>query len=140
MHVLVTGGTGQAGRFVVRDLAEAGHRVTVLGRSGEVAWRLGDAVRLPAADALVHAAFDHVPGAYRGGEGGDPAGFWRRNFDGSVRLFGQARDAGVRRCVFFVEPGGLRAAAGRRAGGGGGRRRAGEPLRAAEARDGGGFG
>ena len=75
MHVLVTGGTGTVGRFVVPALQAAGHRVTTLGRRpGDHPWDLADpAPRLPPADALVHAALAHVPGAYRGGEGDDPA-------------------------------------------------------------------
>ncbi|MGO4837542.1 NAD-dependent epimerase/dehydratase family protein, partial [Rhizobiaceae sp. 2RAB30] len=50
---------------------------------------------------FVHAAFDHVPGKYRGGEGSDPEGFWRRNHDGSVALFDAARRAGVRRTIYL---------------------------------------
>jgi UDP-glucose 4-epimerase len=42
-------------------------------------------------DAVVHAAFDHLPGRYRGGEGDDPARFRRINLDGSVRLFESAK-------------------------------------------------
>ena len=40
MHVLVTGATGTVGRFVVPALAAAGHRVTTLGRAGDLPWRL----------------------------------------------------------------------------------------------------
>ncbi len=54
--------------------------------------------RLPPADALVHAALAHVPGAYRGGEGIDPARFRRLNLDGTVRLFDAA---GPARIVFL---------------------------------------
>lgn len=88
MHVLLTGATGIVGRFVAPALAAAGHRVTRLGRTGDVTWSLDDpAPRLPAADALVHLAFDHLPGRYRGGEGDDPARFRRLNLDGTLRLF-----------------------------------------------------
>ena len=95
MHVLVTGATGAVGRFVVPALAAAGHRVTTLGRAGDVRWRLGDSTRIPAADALVHLALAHVPGAYRGGEGDDPDGFRRLNLDGTLRLFDAAGDARI---------------------------------------------
>lgn len=103
MHVLLTGGTGQVGRFIAAAAREAGHRVTPLGRNtGEVAWSLADPVpELPAADALVHAAFHHRPGAYRGGEGDDPDTFWRLNHDGSLALFRAARTAGIPRWLFL---------------------------------------
>ena len=115
-HVLVTGGTGLVGRFIVEDLLEHGYRVTVAGRhapeeglfSRPVGFR---PMRLdPDEDMLalfddvyhlVHAAFSHVPGRYRGGEGDDPQGYLRANVDGSICLFEAARDAGLRRCVFL---------------------------------------
>lgn len=115
-RVLVSGGTGYAGRFIVEHLLANGYKVTVGGRtapepgffSKDVAFvplRLDpDADQIEAFDHVyyfVHAAFDHVPGRYRGGEGDDPEGFQRANLDGTVRLFETARDAGVRRCVFL---------------------------------------
>lgn len=99
MHVLLTGAGGVVGRFVAPALAAAGHRVTRLGRTGDVVWSLDDErPALPAADALVHLAFDHVPGRYRGGEGEDPARFRRRNLDGTLRLF----DAAGRARIVFL--------------------------------------
>ncbi|WP_426126873.1 NAD-dependent epimerase/dehydratase family protein [Pararhizobium sp. PWRC1-1] len=115
-RVLVSGGTGYAGRFIVEHLLANGYKVTVGGRtapeqgffSRDVAFvplRLDpDADQIEAFDHVyyfVHAAFDHMPGKYRGGEGDDPEGFRRANLDGTVRLFETARDAGVRRCVFL---------------------------------------
>jgi UDP-glucose 4-epimerase len=104
MHVLLTGANGVVGRFLAPALVAAGHRVTTLGRRpGDHPWDLGErAPRLPAADALVHAAFAHVPGAYRGGEGDDPEGFRRLNLDGSRRLFDAA---GTARIVFLSSRG-----------------------------------
>jgi nucleoside-diphosphate-sugar epimerase len=94
MHVLVTGGTGYVGRFIVEALQAAGHRPTLLGRRPPaVPWDLADPhPRLPPADALVHAALEHAPAAYRGGEGDDPARFRRLNLDGTRALFDAAGD------------------------------------------------
>lgn len=115
-RTIVSGGTGFAGRFVVESLLEAGHEVTVLGRrpppegffSRAVAFR-GFTLEahevceahVAGGDFLVHAAFDHLPGRYRGGEGDDRQGFRRRNLDGSLALFDAARRAGVKRIVFL---------------------------------------
>ncbi len=94
MHLLVTGGAGYVGRFIVEAARAAGHRVTSLGRHpGDTPWDLADpAPRLPSAVALVHAALAHAPGAYRGGEGDDPARFRRLNLDGTRALFDAAGD------------------------------------------------
>ncbi len=116
MKVLVSGGTGTVGRFVVRTLFAAGHEVRVLARTPPPAGRLPPGVEFVAGsldperdqtaafadmDAFVHAAFDHVPGKYRGGEGNDPNSFRLRNLDGSVALFETAKRAGVHRVVFL---------------------------------------
>jgi UDP-glucose 4-epimerase len=95
MHVLVTGATGTVGRFAVPALSHAGHRVTSLGRDGDVHWTLDTPARLPEADALLHLALAHVPGRYRGGEGDDPETFRRLNLDGTLRLFESAGDARI---------------------------------------------
>ena len=97
MHVLITGAGGRVGGMIAAELAAAGHRVTRLGRRpGEHPWDLADrAPTLPAADALVHAALAHVPGAYRGGEGDDPERFVQLNRDGTRALFEAARDIRV---------------------------------------------
>jgi nucleoside-diphosphate-sugar epimerase len=108
MRILVTGASGYLGRFIVPALRARGHGLVMLGRHAGVGkdeshvWDLSDArPDIPAADALVHAAFDHVPGAYRGGEGEDPARFLQLNRDGSLALFAAARRAGVERIVFL---------------------------------------
>ncbi|ASY64195.1 UDP-glucose 4-epimerase [Sinorhizobium sojae CCBAU 05684] len=115
-RVLVSGGTGFVGRFVVEQLLACGYKVTVGGRSRPPEGFFSRAVAYvslhldPDRDQtaafddvyyFVHAAFEHVEGKYRGGEGGDPKGFRRANLDGSVRLFEEARAAGVRRTVFL---------------------------------------
>ncbi|NHF71602.1 NAD-dependent epimerase/dehydratase family protein [Paracoccus xiamenensis] len=112
MRVAVTGGTGLVGRFLVNEALGAGDDVTVMTRSPptpgffrrEVAhlpYDLSDNdINIRKFDAIVHAAFDHVPGRYRGGEGDDPTGFLARNLDGSLRLFEAAAQAGAR--VVFI--------------------------------------
>ncbi|MFT2213152.1 NAD-dependent epimerase/dehydratase family protein [Rhizobium giardinii] len=126
-RVLVSGGTGYVGRFIVEHLLAGGYKVTVGGRTAPESGFFSKDVPFvplildPEADQIeafdntyyfVHAAFDHLPGKYRGGEGSEPDRFRRANLNGSVRLFETARDAGVRRCVFLSS----RAAYGLRAG------------------------
>lgn len=116
MLVALTGATGYVGRFVAADLLARGHEVVAWSRPasdlagfpGPIRWVLGglddaaSAERLVAgAAALVHAAFHHLPGHYRGGEGADVAGFLRTNLQGSLRLIEAARRAGVGRVVFL---------------------------------------
>ncbi len=116
MKVLVSGGTGLVGRYIVEDLLAAGYGV-VVGARHEPAKRLfSRAVEFrrlsldPRDDQMqvfddayffVHAAFDHLPGKYRGGEGADPDDFRKLNLDGTIRLFETAKQAGVRRAVFL---------------------------------------
>jgi len=116
MKVLVSGGTGLVGRYIVEALLSGGYDVTVGGRSQPPADYFSRPVQFrsmsldPDFDPIeafddsyvfVHAAVDHVAGKYRGGEGDDPARFRRLNLDGTVRLFDAARRAGVRRVVFL---------------------------------------
>ncbi|WP_457581272.1 NAD-dependent epimerase/dehydratase family protein [Ensifer canadensis] len=115
-HVLVSGGTGFVGRFIVEHLMASGYDVVVGGRtppasaffSKPVAFAplaldpdIDQSASFRGVDHFVHAAFQHVAGRYRGGEGDDPEGFRRSNLDGSVRLFRTAREHGVKRCVFL---------------------------------------
>lgn len=116
MKVLVSGGTGLVGRYIVEELLSAGYQVIVGGRRAPPPRLFSRPVDfMPLAldpdidhsetfdDAyfFVHAAFSHVPGRYRGGEGDDPETFRRLNLDGSVKLFEAAKRAGTRRCVFI---------------------------------------
>lgn len=116
MKVLVSGGTGLVGRYIVNGLLEAGHVVAVGARKPPSAGFFSKPVRFcslsldPKLDqtgtfegieAFVHAAFDHLPGKYRGGEGNDPKRFRRLNLDGSVKLFETAKNAGAKRAVFL---------------------------------------
>lgn len=109
MRVGVTGASGTVGHWIAAGLLAAGHGVMALGRRRSrhagAEFRPfelgGPAPDLAGLDALVHAAFSHVPGRFRGGEGDDPAGFARLNRDGTVRLFEAAKAAGVNRVVFL---------------------------------------
>ena len=111
MKVAVTGGTGYVGGFIVDRLLACGHEVRLMLRNGgKPGWDV-DSHRLEldpeadyrdllrGADALVHAAFDHLPGRFRRGEGDDLHGFLRKNVAGSLELLAQARQSGVGRAV-----------------------------------------
>ena len=116
MKVLVSGGTGLVGRYVVEELLAAGYQVIVGGRRAPHPRLFSRPVEFAAlsldpdkdqidvfddAYFFVHAAFSHVPGKYRGGEGDDPKSFQKLNLDGTVRLFEAAKRAGTRRCIFL---------------------------------------
>ena len=116
MKVLVSGGTGLVGRYIAEELLSAGYKVAIAGRSPPPTGFFQQPISFvplsldPAenqsnafddAYSFVHAAFSHVAGKYRGGEGKDPEGFRRLNLDGSVKLFETARKAGIRRCIFL---------------------------------------
>jgi len=86
--VAVTGATGIVGQFVVRRLISEGVSVVAAARSAQdqsdaegVRFRSFNFDQreqaqdlLQGCDALVHCAFAHAPGRYRGGEANDPAG------------------------------------------------------------------
>lgn len=116
MKVLVSGGTGLVGRYIVEELLAAGYHVIVGGRHAPLPRLFSRPVEFAAlsldpdhdqidafddAYFFVHAAFSHVPGKYRGGEGDDPKAFHRLNLGGTVRLFEAAKRAGTRRCIFL---------------------------------------
>ena len=113
---VVSGGTGFVGRFIVERLLAEGHEITVTGRHAPPGGFFSAPVRFSedhlepdedvtpvfaGTDYFVHCAFDHVPGRYRGGEGSDPAGFRRRNLEGTFSRFSAAKMAGVKRTVFL---------------------------------------
>lgn len=114
--VAVTGATGYVGRFVVAELLQRGVAVRALSRpssdrtgfAAPITWIDGDlssdealAALVNGVDAVVHLAYAHVPGKFRGGEGDDLAGWLDANVNGSLRLLLAARDAGVKRFVFL---------------------------------------
>lgn len=99
MRIALTGASGIVGGFVLRAAQAAGHQVTRLDRS--TGFQLGDTPDLSGHDALIHCAFAHTPGRYRGGEGDDPETFLRLNRDGTLRLLEAAVRDGVDRVVFL---------------------------------------
>ena len=119
MKVAVTGGTGLVGRFIVQRLLADGVEARALVRPdstaaplpGAVESVVGDMTEPPAltrlvagADAVVHCAFEHAPGRYRGGEGTTTAErlrFWRANLLAGVELMECARLAGAGRCILL---------------------------------------
>ena len=117
MRIAVTGATGYLGQFVVDDLLSRGHQVAAttqclssprdLKRHTRLhwfEWRLGDRETtfefLHGCGALVHGAFHHIEGRYRGGEGDDVQGFLQTNLMGTVELLLQARSYSINRTVF----------------------------------------
>ena len=114
MIVAVTGATGYVGRFIVKKLLDEGVKVrawrrpssNLTGLPKNIEWIDGDLsspdsarALVEGANGLVHAALDHTPGRYRGGEGEDAARFRRLNIEGSVALLDAARSADVERAV-----------------------------------------
>ena len=114
MRVALTGASGIVGRFIAARLAREGCDIVALARPGSdrtgfgfpVTWIEGDLDTeaaldslLQGADALVHSAYDHLPGLYRGGEGNDVEGYWRTNLLGSLRLLHAANGCDVGRVV-----------------------------------------
>lgn len=116
MRIALTGATGVVGRFVLADLLARGCQVRALRRQQDhsnttvdgLSWIIGDLqhklnldVLVQECDALVHCAFEHKQGRYRGGEGSDPVNFWRLNLLGTLQLLEAARTAGVKRIVLL---------------------------------------
>jgi len=115
-RVVISGGTGYVGRFIVEECLTEGWNVTIMGRTPPVYGYFSAPVTFIQAelghnhsyadafentDYFVHAAFDHIPGKYRGGEGDNPKGFVLKNLGGSTALFKQAKAAGVKKLVLL---------------------------------------
>ncbi len=118
MRIALTGATGFIGRYLVRHLIEAGHRLRCWHRpqsdrtgfeprEDSLEWIAGDLGDARASDqlvsgceAVVHAALYHLGGGFRGGEG-DLVPFVEKNVLGTIRLIEAARRAGAARFVFI---------------------------------------
>ena len=116
MRIAVTGATGIVGRFVVERLHAEGVAIRALVRSTSERTGLPDGIRyvvgdltddvalgglLDGVDGVVHCAYAHAPGRYRGGEAEDRFAFWRTNLLAAVGLMERARLAGVTRLVLL---------------------------------------
>lgn len=118
MRVALTGGRGYVGQFILEHLLDEAAEITATATRVDPRkrireherlkwheWRLNDATCgfefLEGADYLIHTAFDHVPGRYRGGEGDDPVRFIRNNLLGTLKLWQHARNLRIKRTVFI---------------------------------------
>lgn len=119
MKIAVTGASGYIGSFLLQKLVQSGASVRALIRQqvpdffegelrSEVEWITGDLANAESLDRLVsgctgvvHLAYNHVPGKYRGGEGSDPVEYWNTNFGSTISLIEASRSHGLERVVLL---------------------------------------
>lgn len=122
MRIAVTGGTGFLGRYIIRQLASQGHELRCWYRSGskrggledcadQIDWQPGQLADVAATqklvqgvDAVVHAALQWERSSTDGRRtSGDSnlVEFLEKNLMGSLRLFIEAKNAGVGRFIFI---------------------------------------
>lgn len=119
MRVAVTGATGRVGEFLVPHLLADNHEVHALWRTDKrwaerfeentrLRWFQGDLMDLGSleglvadCDAVVHAALEHLPGRYRGGEGDDPVLFKMVNLHQTEAFLTMLQETRVTRTVFI---------------------------------------
>jgi UDP-glucose-4-epimerase GalE len=119
-HLLVTGGAGFIGSHMVKQLVDAGHRVSVLdnlergnadvvatasaGGPGTAQLHVGDLHDRDALDAIlsdnVDAVIHFAALAYVGESVAHPIEYYRNNVAGTLSLLDAMRDHKVSRCVF----------------------------------------
>ncbi len=107
MKVAITGATGYLGQFITAQLLQKGFQIKAITRNKKKAEALFPKVEwisaklsphddytnfLKGCNGLIHAAFDHVKGRYRGGEGDDVEAFLNTNIQGSLNLLHQAKN------------------------------------------------
>ena len=108
MRVIVTGGSGRAGRYAVRELAEAGHEVVNLDRVRPAELLPGQFIQLDLTDAgEVYDAFAQVrpEGVCHIAANPSPGGYPRQQIFGNnvlstYNVMQAAGDSGVRRLIY----------------------------------------
>lgn len=112
MKILISGGYGYVGNFIAQYFDKLGHEIIIGSRKkraeSDFQFRplfldetLNQTATFKDIDIFIHAAFDHLPGKYRGGEGDDPDQFIERNLNGTIALFEHAKKAGVKHTIFL---------------------------------------
>lgn len=114
--IAVTGATGKAGQFILKELLK--HDVLIKAwrrkdsllpiNSPKIAWQVGELGNrwqayklLEGVDHVIHAAFMHVPGRYRGGEGANLNHFLEVNLMGSLQLMEIAFEKKIKSFIFL---------------------------------------
>ena len=119
MRIAVTGATGLVAEFLIPRLLEDDHEVHALWRTDKrwaetlepnkrLRWFQGDLMDLASlqtlvvdCDAVVHAALEHQPGKYRGGEGDDPTRFKVVNLNQTEAFLKMLQTTQISRTVFL---------------------------------------
>lgn len=119
MRIAITGATGLVGEFLIPFLLEHEHEVHALWHRDKhgvdkfksnkrLRWFQGDLTEIASlrrlveeCDAVVHAALEHLPGRYRGGEGDDPTRFKFVNLSQTEAFIRMLQTTSVSRTVFI---------------------------------------
>ncbi|MFA0812976.1 NAD-dependent epimerase/dehydratase family protein [Microbulbifer epialgicus] len=121
MNIGITGASGYVGQFIVRYFLQRGCQVRALLRSAKKAeifygpsenknlkWIKGDLADdralsnfVDGLNIVIHGAYDHLPGRYRGGEGSNLAGFLEANLNRTLVLMQKAHAARVEKFLFI---------------------------------------